>query len=61
MMSTRRGPLARSMEAAVGILLLSGSLVTAQPPAPAGWIMDDLPKAQAEARKTGKPIFMVFR
>lgn len=26
-----------------------------------GWIMNDLAAAQAEARKTGKPIFVVFR
>ena len=25
------------------------------------WILNDLPSAQAEARKTGKPIFAVFR
>lgn len=26
-----------------------------------GWIMNDLAAAQAEATKTGKPIFAVFR
>jgi hypothetical protein len=26
-----------------------------------GWIMNDLAAAQTEARKTGKPIFVVFR
>jgi hypothetical protein len=25
------------------------------------WIFNDLPKAQAEARASGKPIFVVFR
>ena len=25
------------------------------------WIINDLPAAQAEARRTGKPIFVVFR
>src|SRR5262249_942514 len=51
-------------------LLLAGCMLTglgspaAAAPEPVrvnGWIMNDLSAAQAEARRTGKPIFTVFR
>lgn len=32
-----------------------------EPKREGAWILNDLPAAQAEARKTGKPIFAVFR
>lgn len=32
-----------------------------EPKREGAWILNDLPAAQAEARKSGKPIFAVFR
>jgi hypothetical protein len=42
-------------------LLLSALALVAGPAPQDPWILNDLPTAQAEARKTGKPIFAVFR
>jgi hypothetical protein len=48
--------------AAVLVLsLVSTRTLSAEPVKVNGWIMNDLAGAQAEARKTGKPIFVVFR
>jgi hypothetical protein len=50
------------------LLILSALLVgfprsisAAEPAREGAWILNDLPAAQAEAKKTGKPIFVVFR
>ena len=39
----------------------AGSARAAEPAREGVWIKDDLSAAQAEARKTGKPIFVVLR
>jgi hypothetical protein len=46
-----------------GLLAALGSAAAAgpEPVRLNGWIMNDLSAAQAEARQTGKPIFLVFR
>jgi hypothetical protein len=46
------GPLA-----ALALMLLS----VATAPAADGWLMNNVAQAQEQARKTGKPIFVVFR
>ena len=44
------------------IAFLQGGVAFAQAPAREGvWILNDLAAAQKEARKAGKPIFVVFR
>ncbi len=43
------------------ILLLGSAASAAEPARVNGWIMNDVAAAQEEARKTGKPIFVVFR
>lgn len=48
--------------AALMLLSASGGEANAAEPARMnGWIMNNLPAAQAEARATGKPIFVTFR
>ena len=43
-------------------LLAAPAFTAAAEPAREGpWILNDLPAAQAEAKKAGKPIFVVFR
>ena len=46
---------------AAGLLGGAVSLSAAEPAREGAWILNDLPAAQAEAKKTGKPIFVVFR
>ena len=43
------------------LLVMCSNAFSAEPVKVNGWIMNDLAGAQAEARKTGKPIFVVFR
>ena len=48
--------------ALAGFLLgRTGTAGAANPVKQNGWRMNNLEAAQAEARKTGKPIFVVFR
>jgi hypothetical protein len=51
---------ARSMALAM-FLILSGRSMAAEPAKANVWIQQSLAAAQAEARKTGKPIFAVIR
>ena len=47
---------------ATAALLVAGlDLRAAEPTREGVWILNDLPAAQAEAKKGGKPIFVVFR
>ncbi|MBY0528490.1 MAG: thioredoxin family protein [Gemmataceae bacterium] len=45
------------------IVVLTATAVShaAEPAREGPWILNDLPAAQAEAKRTGKPIFVVFR
>jgi hypothetical protein len=46
---------------AVLSLFLSQAALPAQAPREGPWILNDLAAARDEARRTGKPIFAVFR
>jgi hypothetical protein len=50
----------RALLAGCCLLVVTGAVV-AEPARRDGWIMNDLEAARTEARKTGKPIFVVFR
>jgi hypothetical protein len=50
----------RALLAGCCVLVMTGA-VAAEPMRKDGWIMNDLDAARAEARKTGKPIFVTFR
>ena len=50
-----------TMVAAVICVPFAHSPFAAEPTREGPWILNDLPAAQAEARKSGKPIFVVFR
>lgn len=43
------------------LCLATVGIAGAEPAREGPWILNDLPAAQAEAKKTGKPIFVVFR
>ncbi|OAI49616.1 hypothetical protein AYO44_06325 [Planctomycetaceae bacterium SCGC AG-212-F19] len=45
----------------LAVLGLAGATHGAEPVRANGWIMNDLAAARAEARQTGKPIFVTFR
>ena len=44
-----------------GLALLLANLPALAVERDGDWILNDLPAAHAEAKKTGKPIFVVFR
>jgi hypothetical protein len=46
---------------ALGLLAVGGQAVAEDPAREGVWILNNLPAAQHAARKTGKPIFVVFR
>lgn len=46
---------------AAGVLLTLAGLSPAAPMMDGPYIVNDLDAARAEARKTGKPLFVVFR
>ena len=56
---TRRPKLLAIVPFLLGMLVPAAG--AAEPVRSNGWIMNDLAAAQAEARDTGKPIFVVFR
>jgi len=53
----------RQVVISVALFALLGwaDVLPAAEPAPGNWIQNDLAAAQAEARKTGKPIFVTIR
>ena len=46
---------------ASAVLLAVGGVLQAAPATDGPYLVDDLPAARAEAKRTGKPIFLVFR
>jgi len=54
-------PLMLLVVGTAGLLGGAVSWSAAEPAREGAWILNDLSAAQAEAKKTGKPIFVVFR
>ncbi len=51
----------RRLMLATLLIAVASPALAAEPEREGAWILNDLPAAQAEAKKTNRPIFVVFR